>query len=125
MIVRRRTDINRQDLGQRRPRGRFTSRYQVWSWSSHCILDHIGNERCQSDTDDKSENGDMGFVEAWSNNDCIEDEENQRTDASVYDVLEGRYSFDEGMGVSDCVVVEGEEAVEGSDQKAALRKESD
>lgn len=57
----------------------------------------------------------MGFVEARSDYDRPNDEEDQRANACVDDVLKGGHSFDRGMGVSDRVVIEGEEAVEGSD----------
>lgn len=124
MIMRRRAHIDCQDLGQGCPCGRFTSRYQVWSRSSHSILDHIGNKRCQGDADDKPQDSDVSFMEARSDYDGVEDEEYQWTYAGVYDVLKGRDSFDEGVRVTDCVVVEGEEAVEGSYEEAALRKES-
>ncbi len=57
-----RTHVNRDQRMCRRSLARFAPREQVWTRSSHGILDDIGNKGCEDKRDCETKEGDVGFV---------------------------------------------------------------
>lgn len=62
----------------------------------------------------------MGFVEGRSEHESVEDEEGERSEACIQEVLEGCYSLVYCEGVRDGRVGEREESMKGCEEELAL-----
>lgn len=62
----------------------------------------------------------MNFMETRTSDERINDEEYQRTNAGIEDISWAGHTLDDGIGIGDGWIGEGEEAMERNDQHARL-----
>lgn len=65
----------------------------------HRILDDIRDKVGERYGNDEAQDGDVGFMEARSSKGRPQDEEDERAQAGVDDVLKGRHPLDDGKGI--------------------------
>lgn len=116
VMIRLGTDLVCDELvGGRTGRG-LASRNEVWSRSTDGVLDHVGDEAREDQTDDQPENGNMCFVCPWAEYKRPYDKYTQGHGRRVDEQPSYWHTLDFGMGVIDSEVIEEEHAMEGFDE---------
>jgi hypothetical protein len=116
-----RTHVNGDEVVFRRPRLRFTAVNQIWTRATYRVLDEIGQEGGEEYTDQEPEDRNVRLVKSRSGDNRPNDDHHQRSYSSKQDVLQGRYPFDQSMGILFRAIVQAKHLVHRLEEDILLK----